>query len=153
MLALADWSPISPSLQHPCHFYPKIPAGVLSGIVSGIAVAPSHRARDFVNSFDGQVDTRKLHWIDDDLRSQIYARTSEFGLISNGCAFYRAELQPMSKADIFGMRRRVRLLHHGSWDFVATGDRASDTAMMVQYFSGDLSIDVEVGPFTTGVRR
>lgn len=120
---------------------------------STFAVAPSNRAQHFVNAFDGQVDIRKLHWLNEGERSLIHAKTAKLGLVPTNCAFYRAELQPMSTVDFFRFRRRVRLMHHGSWDFDAAKDQALGETLLVDYFEGNLTVDLVIGPFTTSVRH
>ena len=122
-------------------------------VLSALAVAPSNRAKHFVNAFDGQVDIRKLHWLNEGERSPIHAKTAKLGLVPTNCAFYRAELQPMSIVDFFGFRRRVRLMHHGSWDFDTARDQASGKTLLVDYFKGNLTVDLVIGPFKTSVRQ
>jgi len=122
-------------------------------VLSALAVAPSNRAQHFVNAFDGQVDIRKLHWLTEGERSPIHAKTAKLGLVPTNCAFYRAELQPMSIVDFFGFQRRVRLMHHGSWDFDTARDQASGKTLLVDYFKGNLTVDLVIGPFKTSVRQ
>ena len=121
-------------------------------VLSAVAVAPSNRAQHFVNAFDAQVDIQKLHWLNEGVRNPIHAKTARLGLVPTNCAFYRAELQPMSIADFFGFRRRVRLMHHGSWDFDTARDQASGKALLVDYFKGNLTVDLFIRPFTTSIR-
>lgn len=122
-------------------------------VLSAVGVAPSNRAQHFLNAFDGQVDIRKLHWLNEGVRNPIHAKTANLGLVPTSCAFYRAELQPMSIADFFGFQRRVRLMHHGSWGFDTARDQASGKTLLVDYFKGKLTVDLIIGPFTTSVRQ
>ncbi|MFO0425336.1 MAG: hypothetical protein ACK526_02135, partial [Planctomyces sp.] len=58
-----------------------------------LAIRATSRAQNFVTSFDGKADVRKLSWLDEGLREGVHARTRELGLDTTFCGYYYPELQ------------------------------------------------------------